>query len=135
MTCPPSTLNIDPVMTTTTTTTKTIITVKKNDLRKNIADQFRDMITSCYTFQDVEDIGNMQADLNRLTDCLEQIDNGLLSNVFADGYTTMLLSFKDFETVEEFFQENSNNDNELEIHVTDLEGNVIDKIDSKYLSY
>lgn len=122
-------------MTTTTTTTKTIITVKKNDLRKNIADQFRDMITSCYTFQDVEDIENMQADLNRLTDCLEQIDNGLVSNVFADGYTTMLLSFKDFETVEEFFQENSHNDNELEIHVTDLEGNVIDKIDSKYLSY
>ena len=122
-------------MTTTTTTTKTIITIKKNDLRKNIADQFRDMITSCYTFQDVEDIGNMQADLNRLTDCLEQIDNGLLSNVFADGYTMMLLSFQDFETVEEFFQENSHNDNELEIHVTDLEGNVIEKIDSKYLSY
>ena len=122
-------------MTTTTTTTKTIITVKKNDLRKNIADQFKDMITSCYTFQDVEDIENMQADLNRLTDCLEQIDNGLVSNVFADGYTMMLLPFQDFETVEEFFQENSHNDNMLEIHVTDLEGNVIEKIDSKYLSY
>jgi len=122
-------------MTTTTTTTKTIITVKKNDLRKNIADQFKDMITSCYTFQDVEDIENMQADLNRLTDCLEQIDNGLVSNVFADGYTMMLLSFKDFETVEEFFHENSHNDNELEIHVTDLEGNVIEKVESKYLSY
>ena len=122
-------------MTTTTTTTKTIITIKKNDLRKNIADQFRDMITSCYSFQDVEDIENMQADLNRLTDCLEQIDNGLLINVFGDGYTMMLLSFQDFETVEEFFQENSNNDNELEIHVTDSEGNIIEKIDSKYLSY
>jgi hypothetical protein len=122
-------------MTTTTTTTKTIITVKKNDLRKNIADQFKDMITSCYTFQDVEDIENMQTDLNRLTDCLEQIDNGLLSNVFADGYTMMLLSFKDFETVEEFFHENSNNDNMLEIHVTDETGNVIEVVKHDYLSY
>ena len=117
-----------------TTSTKTTMTIKKSDLKKNLADSFQDMLRD-YSLQDLEDIENMQADLNRLSDCLEQINNGLVSNVFADGYTMMLLSFQDFETVEKFFQENSHNDNELVIHVTDADGNVIEVIESKYLSY
>ena len=116
------------------TTTKTIITIKKNDLKKNLADSFQDMLRD-YSLQDLEDIENMQADLNRLSDCLEQINKGLVSNVFADGYTHMMLSFEDFETVEKFFQENSNNDNELEIHVTDESGNVIKVVKHEHLSY
>ena len=120
-------------MTTTTTTTKTILNVTEEHLKQNLIDGFKDIFNT-YNLQFEEDRRQYEADFNRLTDCLEQMDKWGFGSVFKDGYTPMLLKLEDFEEVEKFFHENSHNDNTFEIHIKTTHGNLI-IVDQDDISY
>ena len=119
MTCPPADLNINPVMsilkTTTRTITKTIIEVTEESIRERMADSFRDVFND-YDITQACERESYQADWNRFTDCMEQIDRGFFAEVFKEGYTHLMVNFKDQEMIEKFHQQ-KNPDAELEIRV------------------
>ena len=127
MTCPPSTSNIDPVMNIKTTTviksvTKTIIEVQASALKNNMAEVFKDIFND-YDIKDARERELYEADWNRFTDNMEQMDKGLYSQVFKEGYTMMLLEPREFEAVEKFFANRQPHiTTEIEIHVVSTPG-------------
>ena len=126
LTCPPLQPRINTVMITTTTTvktiTKSILKVTEKQLKANLIENFKEIFND-YDLADKDSREYYQADFHRLTDLLDQMDKGNFSQVFADGYTPMLLNYEDFEEVENFFHKNSiansRNGNEFEIHIED----------------
>jgi hypothetical protein len=101
--------------TTTRTITKTIIEVTEESLKERMADSFRDVFAD-YDITQACERDNYYADWNRFTDNMEQMDRGLFAQVFKEGYTYMLMNFKDQEVIEKFHQQ-KNPDAELEVHV------------------
>ena len=104
------------ITTHTKTVTKTTIEVSAASLKKNIVDSFKEIFND-YDLTSVSQRELYQADFNRLTNCLDQMDKGSYANVFKDGYTYMLLDPSDMEVVEKFFEERKQN-TELEICIT-----------------
>lgn len=107
-----------------TTITKSIIKVTESQLKATLIEHFKENFND-YDLMDKDSREYYEADFHRLTDCLEQMDKGLFGQVFGNGYTMMLLSFEDFEEVENFFAKNSHTANQLEVHVETKDGNVI----------
>jgi hypothetical protein len=103
------------IKTTTRTITKTIIETTEEAIKERMADGFRDIFAD-YDITDASERDNYQADWNRFTDCMEQMDRGFFAEVFKDGYTHLMVNFKDQEVIEKFHQQ-KNPDAELEIHV------------------
>ena len=103
------------IKTTTRTITKTIIEVTEEAIKERMADGFRDIFAD-YDITDARERDNYQADWNRFTDCMEQMDRGLFAQVFKDGYTHLMVNFKDQEVIEKFHQQKNPNA-ELEVHV------------------
>ena len=99
----------------TKTITKTVIETTEEAIKERMADGFRDIFND-YDITDASERDNYQADWNRFTDCMEQIDRGFFAEVFKEGYTFMMLNHKDVEMIEKFHQQ-KNPDAELEIHV------------------
>ena len=113
--------------------------IPKVDLKKNLAKSFEDVFKD-YELELEGDRDNMQADFNRMTDCMAQIDRYKAASVFEDGYTMMLLNSMDFDFVDEFFKENKDNDNRLEVHIMDVVDSngtveVVEVIPHEKLSY
>lgn len=92
---------------------KYIITVSETVLRKNLYSSYVDLLNDSLG----DDLEYFEMDVNRLSDCVEQINKNGFTPLFKDGYTMMLLSPHDFTDVEKFFREHSNDDAELEIHI------------------
>jgi hypothetical protein len=80
-----------------------------------MADSFRDIFAD-YDITDARERDNYYSDWNRFTDCMEQMDRGLFAEVFKEGYTYMMLNYKDHELIERFHQAKKE-DAELEVHV------------------
>jgi hypothetical protein len=99
----------------TTTITKTIIEVSTEEVKRNFVNNFKDVLND-YDLMDPVSRELHQVDFHRLTDALDQMERGLYSGVFQDGYTAMLLSYSDFRVVEKFF-DNRQPQTELEIHI------------------
>jgi hypothetical protein len=92
---------------------KYIITTSETNLKKNFYESYADLLTDSLG----DDMEYFEMDVNRLSDCIQQIDKYGFTPLFKDGYTMMLLSSNDFRDVEDFFREHSNDDAELEIHI------------------
>ena len=115
-------------------TTKTIHTLKvqADIIKSNLISSFIDLLHD----EKGEDIDIIEADINRLTDCLQQLNKKQYSSIFAEGYTSLLLGNKDFQQVENFFNEYSNNDNHIiEIVVVDVDGKIVEVIEEDSISY
>ena len=104
----------------TKTITKTIIEVQASALRTNMAEAFKDILND-YDIRDARERELHEADWNRFTDNMEQMDKGMYSQVFKEGYTMMLLEPCEFEAVEKFF-DNRQPNTEIEIHVVSTPG-------------
>ena len=102
--------------TVTKTVTKTVLEVSSRELKKNLVNQFKDILND-YNLMESSHRELYQGDFHRLTDYLDQLDRGLYAGVFKEGYTPMLLSSSDFAEVEKFF-DNRQPQTELEIHIT-----------------
>ena len=100
--------------------TKTIIEVQASALKNNMAEAFKDIFND-YDIKDARERELYEADWNRFTDNMEQMDKGLYSQVFKEGYTMMLLEPREFEVVERFFKNRQPN-TEIEIHVVSTPG-------------
>jgi hypothetical protein len=100
----------------TTTTTKIIIEVSSEEVKRNFENNFKDILND-YDLMDSVSRELYQGDFHRLTDALDQMERGLYSGVFQEGYTAMLLSSSDFAEVEKFF-DHRQPQTELEIHIT-----------------
>ena len=85
------------------------------------------------------DIEYFTMDLNRLQEILKEINTtGRMENVFKDGYTSMVLSDKDMEEVDNYFrrtEDGTNKSEELEIHIMDNLGIKLESIPQRYISY
>ena len=99
----------------TKTITKTIIETTEEAIKSRMADSFRDIFND-YDITDARERELYEADWNRFTDCMEQMDKGLFAEVFKEGYTYMMLNYKDHELIERFHQAKKE-DAELEVHV------------------
>ena len=100
--------------------TKTVIEVQASTLRTNMVAAFRDIFND-YDLLDAQERDLYQADFYRLTDNMDQMDKGMYSHVFKEGYTMMLLDDREFEAVEKFFVNRQPN-TEIEIHVVSTPG-------------
>lgn len=115
MICPTLNPILNPVM---KQIKKYIITTNATELKKNLYSSYADLLQDSLE----DDLEYFEMDVNRLSDCIEQIEKHGFTPLFKDGYTMMLLSPKDFQSVEDFFREHSNDDAELEIHIQGLKG-------------
>jgi hypothetical protein len=100
--------------------TKTIIEVQASALKNNMAEAFKDIFND-YDIKDARERELHEADWNRFTDCMQQMDKGMYAQVFKDAYTMMLLDGCEFEAVEKFFNNRQPN-TEIEIHVVSTPG-------------
>jgi hypothetical protein len=100
--------------------TKTIIEVQASALKNNMAEAFKDIFND-YDIKDARERELYEADWNRFTDCMQQMDKGMYAQVFKDAYTMMLLDHREFEAVERFFKNRQPN-TEIEIHVVSTPG-------------
>ena len=109
---------------------KYIITTSETELKKNFYGTFVDLLNDSLK----DELEYFEMDVNRLTDCIEQIEKHGFTPLFKDGYTMMLLSPKDFQDVEDFFLHHSDDDAELEIHIQGL-NTLREIVNHKDLSY
>ena len=100
--------------------TKTIIEVQASALKNNMAEAFKDIFND-YDIKDARERELYEADWNRFTDCMQQMDKGMYAQVFKEGYTMMFLDHREFEAVEKFFMNRQPN-TEIEIHVVSTPG-------------
>ena len=121
-------------ITTKQVTRKTIeINLKREELKRNLYSSFLDLLSD-EVAQDQEDIEYFETDVNRLTDCMQQINKGNFQDVFADGYTMMILDGETFRFVENWFNKPDSAEEVLRLVITDKDGNT-EIIDSNYLSF
>ena len=115
-----------------TTTTQYTITVTETELKKNFAASITDLLSDHIKYD--EDIETFESDLNMLQDNFAMINKHGFRSLFKEGFTPMLLNYKDFEDVENFFREHSADDNALQIIISkeDKEDEVIGHDDISY---
>ena len=87
-------------------------------------------------------MGNIEyftMDLNRLQEILKEINTtGRMEYLFKYGYTSMVLSDKDMEEVDNYFRRTeggTDKSEELEIHIMDNLGIKLESIPQRYISY
>ena len=113
---------------------KTIeIHLKREDLKRNLYSSFLDLFKD-EVAQDPEDVEYFETDVCRLTDCMQQINKGNFKDVFADGYTMMILDGETFRFVENWFNKPGSAEEDLCLVITDKDGKV-EVVDSNYLSF
>ena len=111
----------------------TIVETTEKDMRRNVAEAFKDILND-YDLESQDDREMFQADFNRLTDIMEQMDKNVFFQVFREAYTPMALSCRDFEEVDAWFVNNRNTDNEIEIRIKGDDGiiYIVDQRDIKF---
>jgi len=101
--------------TITKTVTKTIVEVQAYTLKANMITAFKEILND-YNLNNASERELYQADFDRFTGCMDQMDEGKYASVFNDGYTYMLLDSYEMKAVEKFFNDRQPN-TEIEIHV------------------
>jgi len=110
-----------------------IVETTEKDIRRRIASAFKDILND-YDLESESDREMFQADFNRLTDIMEQLDNKRFYQVFKDCYTDMALGPNDFDQVDQWFVDNEDTDNKIEIHIKGNDGvlYIIDQRDIQF---
>lgn len=120
-----------------TTTTKHTIKVERDDLKSNIYKAFQVMLQD-HLDDGKESLEYFEMDNGRLSDVINTINKGGLSglrDLFAEGYTMMLLNDDDFCYVDNFFGKKlEKQGEELEVHIMH-EGRVLEIVKHDDLSY
>ena len=101
----------------------TIVETTEKDIRRRIASAFKDILND-YDLELQKDREMFQSDFNRLTDIMEQLDRHAFFQVFRDCYTDMALGPNDFDQVDQWFVDNEDSDNKIEIHVKGNDGQI-----------
>ena len=111
----------------------TIVETTEKDIRRNVAEAFKDILNE-YDLEREADREMFQADFNQLTDIMEQLDKKLFVQVFKEAYTSMALGCKDFDQVDQWFADNEDTDNEIEIRIKGDDGiiYIVDQRDIKF---
>jgi hypothetical protein len=122
-------------MSTIKTTTRHTITMERDKAKYNLINSFVALLKDQCRIEGFEDVEMIEADIDRMTDCLGQINKGNFKDVFGDGYTMMILEPEDFDYVDNFFRKHLRNDEELDIVLTDKEGFTTEIIPHQLLSY
>ena len=112
----------------------TTVETTEKDIRRNIAEAFKDILND-YDLESQDDREMFQADFNRLTDIMEQMDKKNFAQVFKEAYTPMALSCRDFEEVDAWFVNNRDTDNEIEIRIKADNGFTVYVIDQKDIKF
>ena len=115
-----------------TTTKRHTIKLERDEAKRNLITSFIDLLhDDCRD----EEIDMVESDINRLTDCLGMINKGNFKDVFNEGYTMLILPPAEFKYVEDFFAEHSNDDEELDIILTNKDGTTAEVVPHHCLSY
>lgn len=117
-----------------TTTTKHTIKVERDDLKSNIYKAFHFMLQD-HLDDGKESLEYFEIDNGRLSDVINAINKEGFRDLFAEGYTMMLLNDNDFCYVEDFFGKKLDKQGEeLEVHIMH-EGRVLEIVKHDDLSY
>jgi hypothetical protein len=116
--------------------TVTTLVVNERDIKRNLLRNFVTLLHDEFRLGEETDI--IEINLSRLESCLFLINQGKYQEVFEDGYTMMMLDDDCFNVVEEFFRKHKVGDadgSDLEIHVVNDEGSLIQRVGSKWIIY
>lgn len=107
--------------------TTTIIEVSELELKKNFYGGYVDLLKD--SFDDaLESFENFETNIGHLSDIIDSVSKSGFTSLFKDGYTMMLLPEEDFQVVDEFFEKGLEAQEELEVRIVNLDGNVIETV-------
>lgn len=117
-----------------TTTTKHTIKVERDGLKSNIYKAFQVMLQD-HLNDGKDSLEYFEIDNGRLSDVINTINKESFRDLFAEGYTMMLLDDGDFCYVDNFFGKKlEKQGEELEIHIMH-NGHVLEIVKHDDLSY
>lgn len=116
-----------------TTTQRHTIKIDREKAKYQLICNFIDLLKD--TCKHEEEVGLLEADIHRLTNCLQLIYNNNFKEVFREGFTSMILNTEEFDYVDRFFKEHSQDEEELEIVLVDKEGFTVEVVPHTFLSY